>query len=371
VIIGIPQEIKSEERRVAIVPEGVEALTRHGHKVVIETNAGVGSGFSDSEYARSGAEIGPNPSSIYNQSEMILKVKEPLPSEYDLLQKGQILFTFLHLASSESLTSGLLRSGVTAIAYETIATDSGMLPLLTPMSEIAGRMAPQEGAKYLEHTYGGRGVLLSGAPGVPPASVVILGAGTVGSNATLIALGLGASVTVLDNDPQKLRAIDTLFRGRIATMVANPQNITTTLSYADLVIGAVLVPGAKAPRLISRQLLREMKKGAVLVDVAVDQGGCAETTHPTTHDNPTYIEENIVHYTVANMPGAVPRTATRSLTLNTLPYVLDVADKGWVIAASQDMKIARGINLIDGTVVCQAISQAFDLPYVHVEKYLR
>jgi alanine dehydrogenase len=371
VIIGIPQEIKSEERRIAIVPDGVEALIGQGHKVIIETNAGAGSGFSDSEYVRAGAEIIQDASSVYCQSEMILKVKEPLASEYNLLQKGQILFAFLHLAASESLTNGLLKSGVTAIAYETIATDNGMLPLLTPMSEIAGRMAPQEGAKYLEHTYGGRGVLLSGIPGVPSASVVILGAGTVGTNATLIALGLGATVTVLDNDPLKLRTIDTMFRGRINTMVANPLNIANTLSFADLVIGAILVPGARAPKLISRQLLREMKKGAVLVDVAVDQGGCAETSHPTTHDNPIYIEESIIHYTVANMPGAVPRTATRSLALNTLPYVVDIANKGWKAAAFQDSRIRRGLNVIDGVVVYKAVAEAFGLPYVSVETYLR
>ncbi|MGD0228946.1 MAG: alanine dehydrogenase [Syntrophorhabdales bacterium] len=362
-IIGVPREIKVEEKRVALVPGGAEALVARGHRVLIEAGAGLGSGFEDEEYVRANAEIVPDARLLYDQSEMVLKVKEPLPVEWDMLKEGQILFTYLHLAASDGLTAALLRRKVIALAYETVETQEGFLPLLWPMSEIAGRMAPQEGAKYLEETFGGRGILLGGVPGVPPAHVVIFGAGTVGSNAARVALGMGASVTVLDIAPPRLRAIDDVYRGRVTTMIADNYNIRMSLSFADLVIGAVLVPGAKAPRLITRPMLKTMKTGAVLVDVAIDQGGFAETSRPTTHGNPTYIEEGVVHYTVANMPGAVPRTATRALTLNTLPYVLAIAETGWRNAVRQDRALYRGVNLVEGTVTYKAVAEAFDLPY--------
>jgi alanine dehydrogenase len=369
-IIGVPKEIKVEEKRVAIVPGGAEALTAEGHKVLVETGAGLGSGFDDGEYARVGAEIVPDAKTAYARSDMVLKVKEPLPVEWHLLREGQVLFTYLHLAASEALTLALLRKKVIAIGYETVETDEGFLPLLWPMSEIAGRMAPQEGAKYLEETYGGRGVLLGGVPGVPPANVVILGAGSVGSNAARVALGMGACVTVLDTSPKKLREIDDMYKGQIVTMMADSYNIRTVLSFADLVVGAVLVHGAKAPRLITRAMLKTMRPGAVLVDVAIDQGGCAETSKPTTHDDPVYVEEGVVHYTVANMPGALPRTATRALTLNTLPYVIAIAEDGWKDAARKDPALRRGLNLVEGNITYKAVAEAFNLPYCPVEELL-
>lgn len=362
-IVGVPKEIKIEEKRVALVPGGAEALVAAGHKVLMETGAGIGSGFDDEEYSRAGVEIVADAKAVYGRSDMVLKVKEPLPVEWDMLAEGQILFTYLHLAASEPLTRALLRKKVTALAYETVETRDGSLPLLQPMSQIAGRMAPQEGAKYLEETYGGRGVLLGGVPGVPPASVAIFGAGTVGSNAARVALGMGASVTVLDIAPHRLKAIDDMYRGGIVTMFADNYNVRLALTFADLLIGAVLVHGAKAPCLISRPMLKTMKTGAVIVDVAIDQGGCAETSRPTTHDNPVYIEEGVVHYTVANMPGAVPRTATRALTLNTLPYVLAIANKGWKNAVKQDVALYRGINLVEGEITHAAVAQAFNLPH--------
>lgn len=369
-IIGVPKEIKNEESRVAIVPGGAETLILRGHTVLLQKGAGIRSGFGDDEYARLGVQIVSDAESVFNAAELILKVKEPLPVEYDMLREGQVLFTYLHLAASESLTLSLLGRKTIAIAYETVELEDGSLPLLSPMSEIAGRMAPQEGAKYLEETFGGRGVLLGGVPGVPPAQVVILGAGSVGSNAARIAVGMGASVTVLDINPRKLRLIDDWFRGRVTTMMADNHNIRTVLPRADLIIAAVLVPGARAPRLISREMLRAMKNGSVLVDVAIDQGGCAETSRPTTHDNPTYIEEGVVHYTVANMPGVVPRTATRALTLNTLPYVLLLADKGWKHAARQNRALSMGVNLVDGATTYHAVARAFGLPYRPVDEYL-
>jgi alanine dehydrogenase len=362
-VIGVPREIKNEENRVAIVPGGVETLAARGHKVLVQQGAGAGSGYDDGEYARAGAEIAPGGDAVFEKGELVLKVKEPLPSEYGMLREGQVLFTYFHLAASESLTLNLLERGVVAMAYETVETDDGFLPLLSPMSEIAGRMAPQEGAKYLEQTFGGRGVLLGGVPGVPPAQVLILGAGSVGSNAARIAVGMGASVTILDIDPRRLRAMDSLFRGRVTTMMADDYNIRTLLAYADLVICAVLVHGARAPRLIDRNMIRGMKTGSVLVDVAIDQGGSAETSRPTTHDNPIYVEEGVVHYTVANMPGAVPRTATRALTVNTLPYVLSLAEKGWRQAVRQDKALGRGVNLVEGKVTYKAVADTFGLPY--------
>lgn len=369
-VVGIPREIKNEENRVAIVPGGVQTLVARGHRVIVEKGAGAGSGFDDDDYALAGAEMAPDGDTVFRKAELVLKVKEPLSSEYGLLREGHVLFTYLHLAASEGLTLGLIRQGGVAIAYETVERDDGFLPLLSPMSEIAGRMAPQEGAKYLEKTFGGRGVLLAGVPGVPPAQVAVLGAGSVGSNAARIALGMGASVTVLDIDPRRLRAIDGLFQGRAITMMADDYNIRAVLAYADLVICAVLVHGARAPRLIDRAMIRGMKKGSVLVDVAIDQGGSAETSRPTTHGDPIYVEEGVVHYTVANMPGAVPRTATRALTANTLPYVLDLAEKGWKRAVREDRTLARGVNLVGGKVTYEAVADAFDLPFYPLDRVL-
>ncbi len=367
-IIGVPKEIKAEENRVAVVPGGVETLAARGHTVIIERGAGAGSGFSDLDYERAGARIAASHEQVFLESDLILKVKEPLPSEYPLLKEGQVLFTYLHLAASESLTTSLAKTKIIGIAYETVQTDDGYLPLLAPMSEIAGRMAPQEGAKYLEETYGGRGVLLGGIPGVPPANVVVLGAGNVGQNAARIALGMGASVTVLDINPRKLRAIDEAFHGRLVTMIADNYNIRVVITYADLVVGAVLVPGGKAPKVITRDMLKLMRPGAVVVDVAIDQGGCVESSHPTTHHEPIYVEAGIVHYAVTNMPGAVPRTATRALTANTLPYVMAIADKGWKKAAADDLSLAKGINLVEGRITHKRVADAFNLPYTPIEE---
>ncbi len=369
-IIGVPKEIKPEENRVAIVPGGVETLVKKGHKVIIEKNAGIGSGFSDEEYMRAGAQIVDKHEDVFYEADLILKVKEPLPEEYKLLSEGKILFTYLHLAASEDLTNNLINSKAVCIAYETVQTDDGFLPLLAPMSEIAGRMAPQEGAKYLEKPYGGRGILLGGVPGVPPANVVIIGAGNVGFNAARIAFGMGASVTVLDINPRKLRFIDDYFQGKVITMIADEYNIRMAIVYADLLIGAVLVPGAKAPKIVTRELLKTMKSGAVLVDVAIDQGGCAETSYPTTHSNPIYEEEGVIHYTVANMPGAVPRTATRALTLNTLPYVLEIAEKGWKRAVLENKSLARGVNIAYGKITHKEVAKAFNLPYTPLEELI-
>ncbi len=369
-IIGVPKEIKSKENRVAIVPGGVETLAGRGHRIVVEKGAGEGSGFSDGDYVKAGADMAETAQGLFSRSDMILKVKEPLPAEYAMLKEGQILFTYLHLAASESLTTALLQRGVVAIAYETVENDDGVLPLLWPMSEIAGRMAPHEGAKYLEKTFGGRGVLLAGAPGVPPAHVVILGAGSVGVNAARVAFGMGAAVTIIDISPEKLRKVDDMFGGRIATMIADTLNIRSMLGEADLVICAVLVHGAKAPQLISRQLLKTMKAGSVLVDVAIDQGGCAETSRPTTHTDPIYIEEGIVHYAVTNMPGAVPHTSTRALTVNTLPYIIELADKGWKAAAAGNEALRKGVNLVEGHVTYKAVAEAFALPFSPVQGYL-
>jgi alanine dehydrogenase len=369
-VLGVPKEIKASENRVALVPGGAETLATHGHEVIVQTGAGVGSGFDDEDYRKAGAEIVVDAESVFGRAELILKVKEPLPSEYDLLNEGQILFTYLHLAASEELTRHLLDRKVVGIAYETVELDDGSLPLLSPMSEIAGRMAPQEGAKYLEETFGGRGVLLGGVPGVPPAEVVILGGGSVGSNAARVAMGMGASVTILDTNPRVLHDLDDKFTGQVVTMFADSLNIRTALKYADLLIAAVLVHGARAPLLITKDNLKTMKKGAVLVDVAIDQGGCAETSHPTTHENPVYTAEGIVHYAVANIPGAVPRTATKALTLHTFPYVLSIADDGWQKAASLNSALLKGVNLVRGITTYGAVAKAFSLPYRHVSSFL-
>lgn len=369
-VIGVPKEIKPEENRIAIVPGGVETLVHKGHRVVIGKGAGIGSGFSDEEFVRSGAQIVHSHEDVFAQADLVLKVKEPLPEEYGFLKPGQVVFTYLHLAASEELTRNLQERKIVGIAYETVQTEDGFLPLLAPMSEIAGRMAPQEGAKYLEETYGGRGVLLGGVAGVPPANVVILGGGTVGYNAARIASGMGASVTVLDINPRKLRMLDEIFQGRVTTMIADNYNIRMVAGYADLLICAVLVPGAKAPKLITREMLKTVRPGAVLVDVSIDQGGCAETSHPTTHSHPIYEEEGVIHYAVSNMPGAVPRTSTRALTLNTLPYVLEIVDKGWIRAIKENPALAKGVNLVVGKITYAAVAEAFNLPYTPLDEIL-
>ncbi len=369
-VIGVPKEIKPEENRIAIVPGGVETLVHKGHKVIIEKGAGLRSGFNDEEYTRAGARISHRHEDIFAEADLILKVKEPLSEEYGLLREGQIVFTYLHLAASEELTRNLQERKIIGIAYETVQTEDGFLPLLFPMSEIAGRMAPQEGAKYLEETFGGRGILLGGVAGVPPGNVVILGGGTVGYNAARIALGMGASVTVLDINPRKLRMLDDIFQGRVTTMIADTYNIRMVAGYADLLICAVLVPGAKAPKLITREMLKTMRTGAVLVDVSIDQGGCSETSRPTTHSHPIYEEEGVIHYAVSNMPGAVPRTSTRALTLNTLPYVLEISDKGWRKAVRENPALAKGVNLVEGKITYRAVAEAFNLPYTPLEEVL-
>jgi len=369
-VIGIPREIKPEENRIAIVPGGVETLVHKGHKVIIEKGAGLRSGFNDEEYNMAGAKILHGHEDIFAEADLILKVKEPLLEEYGLLREGQLVFTYLHLAASEELTRSLQEKKIIGIAYETVQTEDGFLPLLFPMSEIAGRMAPQEGAKYLEETFGGRGILLGGVAGVPPGNVVIFGGGTVGYNAARIALGMGASVTLLDINPHKLRMLDDIFQGRVTTMIADNYNIRMVASYADLLICAVLVPGAKAPKLITREILKTMRTGAVLVDVSIDQGGCSETSRPTTHSHPIYEEEGVIHYAVSNMPGAVPRTSTRALTLNTLPYVLEIAEKGCAKAVRENPSLAKGVNLVKGKITYKAVAEAFNLPYTPLEEIL-
>jgi alanine dehydrogenase len=369
-VIGVPKEIKPEENRVAIVPGGVETLVQKGHRVIIEKGAGSGSGFSDEEYKNAGAEVFQRHEDIFAGADLLLKVKEPLQQEYNLLKEGQIIFTYLHLAASGELTKSLQERKIIGLAYETVQSEDGFLPLLFPMSEIAGRMAPQEGAKYLEETYGGRGILLGGVAGVPPGNVVILGGGTVGYNAARISLGIGASVTVLDINPRKLRTLDEIFQGRITTMITDNYNLRMVISYADLLIGAVLVAGAKAPKLISREMLKNMRTGAVLVDVSIDQGGCIETSRPTTHSHPIYEVEGIIHYAVSNMPGAVPRTSTRALTLNTLPYVLEIADKGWKDAVRENSALAKGVNLVEGRITYRAVAEAFNLAYAPLEEVI-
>lgn len=360
--ISIPRETKANEARVALVPSGVQALADAGHTVVVETGAGMGSGFEDSDYAEAGALIVQSAREAWEGGELVVKVKEPLPDEWPLLRPDLTLFTYLHLAADRALTDALLRSGATALAYETVALPSGELPLLTPMSEVAGRMAIQEGAKYLERHYGGRGVLLAGVPGVPPAKVVILGGGVVGSNAARMAAGLGAQVVVLDTSLPRLRQLSQWLPANVQLVVSNRGNILKHIADADLVVGAVLVSGARAPTLVRREDLARMRKGTVLVDVAVDQGGCIETVRPTTHDNPTFLLEGIVHYGVANMPGGVPRTSTLALTNATLPYVEAIARHGWREACRRDPGLALGVNVRGGKVTCAGVAAAFSLP---------
>lgn len=368
--IGVLKEIKKKENRVAMTPAGVEQMVANGHKVRIETTAGEGSGFLDEAYVNAGATIIATPKEIYDSSEMVMKVKEPLPVEYDLIRKDQIVFTYFHFAASEELTRAIISSKCIAIAYETVEKENRSLPLLTPMSEVAGRMAIQEGAKYLEKTYGGKGVLLSGVPGVQPGTVVIIGGGIVGTNAAKMACGMGAKVYILDNDIERLRYLSDVMPKNSFELMSNPATIRKLLPEADLVVGAVLIPGAMAPNLVTRDMLGLMEKGSVIVDVAIDQGGCIETAKPTTHDDPIYEVDGIIHYCVANMPGAVSTTSTLALTNATLPYALILAEKGYKIGARQHADLAKGINIIRGRVTYKGVADAFGMKYDALEAVL-
>jgi alanine dehydrogenase len=366
-IVGVPREIKDNENRIAIVPAGVDALKQDGHVVLVEKGAGVGSGISDDALAEAGAEIVPSHADVFARADMIMKVKEPLPEEYRLCRPGQILFTYFHFAASRELTDAMIRSGSICIAYETVE-HGATLPLLTPMSEVAGRLAIQQGAKYLEKPQMGRGILLGGIPGVEPATVVVIGGGVVGINSAKMAAGLGARVIVLDTNVDRLRYLDDVMPANVQTLFSNSYNIRKVIKFADLVVGAVLIPGAKAPALIRRQDLKTMNEGSVIVDVAVDQGGCVETTRPTTHSKPTFIEEGVVHYCVANMPGAVGRTSTHGLTNVTLPYARILAKSGWTRAIRENRGIATGANVVNGKITYKGVAEAFNLEYVPVEK---
>lgn len=369
-IIGILKEIKSEENRVCMTPAGVEIMQNHGHQVLVEVGAGVGSGFSDEDYRQAGGEIVARNADIFARAEMLMHVKEPQPSEYDLVRPGQIFFTYFHFAASENLTRAMLKTKATCIAYETIENPDGSLPLLTPMSEVAGRMAAQEGAKYLERSQGGRGILLGGVPGVAPATVLVLGGGTVGTQAAQMACGLGAKVYLLDTNLDRLRHLSEVMPRNCVALMSSPATLRSLIQEADLVIGAVLLHGAKAPKLVTRDMLASMKPGAVLVDVAIDQGGCFETSHPTTHSEPVYIVDGIVHYCVANMPGAVPLTSTMALTNATLPYALTIANNGWQKAAAKNPGIRSGINLVDGKITYAGVADAFGMAAVPVAEII-
>ncbi|NDY71902.1 alanine dehydrogenase [Desulfobacter hydrogenophilus] len=369
-IVGIPKEIKSEENRVCMTPAGVEVMVKSGHEVLVEKSAGIGSDFSDDAYARAGAKIVHTPKQIYADADMVMHVKEPLPPEYDLIREGQIIFTYLHLAADEPQTRALIKSKAVCIAYETIQKADGSLPLLTPMSEVAGRMAIQEGAKFLEMPQGGHGILLGGVPGVEPATVMVIGGGVVGTNAAKMACGLGAKVYLLDMNLNRLRYLSDVMPANCFTLMSNPATIRKLIKKADVVIGAVLIPGAKAPKLVTRDMLKTMKNGSVLVDVAIDQGGCFETSKATTHGNPTFIIDGVVHYCVANMPGAVAKTSTLALTNATLPYALQIANQGWKKAMQDNKEIKLGANIIEGKVTYKAVAVAFGLIYTPVDKLL-
>ncbi|MDE6927334.1 MAG: alanine dehydrogenase [Muribaculaceae bacterium] len=362
-IIGVPKEIKNNENRVAVTPAGVKELVAHGHTVYVQHTAGEGSGFSDDEYAAAGATILPTIEDTYAIAEMIIKVKEPIEPEYKLVRKGQILFTYLHFASDEALTLAMVESGATCIAYETVRDRRGTLPLLIPMSEVAGRMSVQEGARFLEKPQGGKGKLIGGVPGVKPAKVLILGAGVVGRNAALMAAGLGGDVTIADISLPTLRHVADTMPANVKTLYSSRHNIEAELPSVDLVIGSVLIPGAKAPHLLTADMLKLMQPGTVIVDVAIDQGGCFETSHPTTHAEPIYVRDNIVHYAVANIPGAVPYTSTLALTNATLPYALRIADMGWIDACKADPGLAEGVNIVDGKVTFKGVAEAWGLDY--------
>lgn len=369
-IIGVPKEIKNNENRVALTPAGAKELKKHGHTLYVQSSAGVGSGFSDDDYRSAGAEILPTIEDVYGIAEMIIKVKEPIESEYNLIKKDQLLFTYFHFASYEPLTHAMIKSGAVCLAYETVEKADRSLPLLVPMSEVAGRMAIQEGAKYLEKPMGGRGILLGGVPGVRPAKVMILGGGVVGTNAAKMAAGMGADVTILDLSLPRLRYLDDVMPANVRTFMSNEYNIRELLPTHDLIVGAVLIPGAKAPHLITREMLKSMRPGTVLVDVAVDQGGCIETCRPTTHENPTYEIDGIIHYCVANMPGAVPYTSTLALTNATLPYAIELANKGWKKACSENNELKLGLNVVAGTIVYKPVAEAFGLNYSPVDGFL-
>ncbi|UXX78881.1 alanine dehydrogenase [Reichenbachiella carrageenanivorans] len=369
-IIGVPKEIKNNENRVALTPSGVKELKKHGHQVFVQMTAGDGSGFADEEYANVGAELLPTIEEVYSKAEMIVKVKEPIEAEYKLIKKDQLVFTYFHFASHEPLTRAMIDSKSVCLAYETVEKADRSLPLLVPMSEVAGRMSIQQGAKYLEKPLKGRGILLGGVPGVRPAKVMILGGGIVGTEAAKMAAGMGADVTILDLSLPRLRYLDDVMPANVKTLMSSEYNIREMITDHDLIIGAVLIPGAKAPKLITRDMLKDMRPGTVLVDVAVDQGGCFETTKPTTHQDPIYIIDDVVHYSVANMPGAVPYTSTLALTNATLPYAIQLANKGWEKACKESNELKLGLNIIKGDVVYKAVSDAFNLPYTPLEKYI-
>lgn len=369
-IIGVPKEIKSNENRVALTPGGAMELVRRGHEVWVQHTAGEGSGFDDDDYIGAGASILPTIEAVYAKAEMIMKVKEPIASEYGLIKKDQLLFTYFHFASSEPLTHAMIAQKAVCLAYETVETKDRQLPLLIPMSEVAGRMAIQEGAKYLEKPVKGRGVLLGGVPGVPPGKVLILGGGIVGTQAAKMAAGLGAQVTLMDISLARLRYLSDIMPANVTTMFSSEYNIRREIATNDLIVGAVLIPGAKAPNLITRDMLKLMRPGTVVVDVAVDQGGCIETTRPTTHENPTFIIDDVVHYCVANMPGAVPYTSTLALTNATLPYAIQLANKGWKKACLENPELKLGLNVVDGKVVYKGVSDAWGLDFTDVENVL-
>jgi alanine dehydrogenase len=362
-IIGVPKEIKNNENRVALTPAGVAELKNNGHSVYVQATAGEGSGFADEEYTAAGAVILPTIEEVYSIAEMIIKVKEPIASEYPLIKKDQLLFTYFHFASSEPLTHAMIERQAICLAYETVEKTDRSLPLLVPMSEVAGRMSIQEGAKYLEKPLKGRGILLGGVPGVPPAKVLVLGGGIVGTQAAKMAAGLGAQVTIMDVSLPRLRQLDDIMPANVMTQMSNDYNIRKAILDTDLIIGAVLIPGAKAPHLIKRDMLKSMRPGTVLVDVAVDQGGCIETCTPTTHEDPTFIIDDIVHYCVANMPGAVPYTSTLALTNATLPYAVQLANKGWQKACAENEELKKGLNIAKGKILYKGVAEAWNLPF--------
>ncbi|WP_281886728.1 alanine dehydrogenase [Paenibacillus sp. YYML68] len=370
-IIGVAKEIKNNENRVALTPGGAAMLSAAGHQVLVETGAGAGSGFADDDYVKEGAELVPTAAEVWGRAELLMKVKEPLPEEFGYFREGLTLFTYLHLAAEPKLTQALVQSKMTGIAYETIQLPTGGLPLLTPMSEVAGRMSVQVGAQFLEQFYGGRGILLGGVPGVPPADVIILGGGVVGTNAAKIALGMGANVVLIDRSADRLRYLDDVFLGRIRTLMSNPYNIANAVQKADLLIGAVLIPGAKAPKLVTEDMVRTMKPGAVIVDVAVDQGGSIETIdRVTTHSDPVYLKHGVIHYAVANMPGAVPRTSTLALTNVTITYALELANKGVTRALYGNPPLKLGVNTYQGHVTHAAVAEAVGLPFAGLDSLL-
>ncbi len=369
-IISVPKEIKNNENRVSLTPSGVKELTKRGHEVYVQSTAGVGSGFSDEAYISAGAKILPTIEETYAIGEMVMKVKEPIEPEYNLIRENQLVFTFFHFASYRPLTEAMVKSGAICLAYETVEKPDGSLPLLIPMSEVAGRMSIQQGAKYLEKPMQGRGILLGGVPGVRPAKVMILGGGIVGTEAAKMAAGLGADVTILDLNLQRLRYLDDVMPANVNTFMSSEYNIRELIQSHDLIVGAVLIHGAKAPKLITRDMLKDMNPGTVLVDVAVDQGGCMETTKPTTHQDPVFIVDDVVHYCVANMPGAVPYTSTLALTNATLPYAIQLANKGWKKACMENRELLLGLNIVNGDIVYEGVAEAFDMPFTPAEKHV-